>query len=197
MIFGVLPNVFVFWWIHLLRKGLLLHLMRIRDGMISLKICLRIYCSILNFRLCTIWLPPIFLIARIWIGNLRMVIFLIRKQPWISFLSIHPTCDWGKIIWSNFILPTKTLVFWKLLHKSLPTYLYSYKRVVFLCRLQVEDIDYLFSNCSVVSSIWTWLKNIFPDRMDLSSTSFITFIKLLVILLFVKLQIITLSLWMT
>jgi len=28
----------------------------------------------------------------------------------------NPTCQWGKLIWTSSIPPTKTLVFWKVLH---------------------------------------------------------------------------------
>jgi len=54
--------------------------------MTLLGICLRIYYNILNFRLCTICLSLILLIAQI--ENLRIVIFLIKRQTKISSLPI-------------------------------------------------------------------------------------------------------------
>jgi len=119
-----------------------------------------------------------------------------------DFFSTHLACDRGKIIWSNFIPPTKTLVFWKLLHRCLLTDLDAQKRSVYvcsmcsLCKLQVEDIDHFFS-CSAISFIWTWLRNICPDLMNFSYVVFINFkapgsplIRL------VKLSIINFCLWM-
>jgi len=45
MIFGALPNAFLVWWVCLLMKGLLLHLMWLRIGMVPFRICLRICCT--------------------------------------------------------------------------------------------------------------------------------------------------------
>jgi len=59
------------------------------------------------------------------IGNLRIVLFLIRWQPKISSLPI----------WYNSILPGKTLVFSKVLRRHFPTDLDAKKRGVSLCSM--------------------------------------------------------------
>jgi len=38
------------------------------------------------------------------------------------FLELGVPCGWGKFIWSLSILPSKTLVLWKIFHGRLPTY---------------------------------------------------------------------------
>jgi len=88
MIFGVLLNAFLFWRVCLYMKGLLLCPRWFRVAMTPLGNCLRIYCIILNFKLCIIWLLLIFLIVHI--RNLRIMIFLIRRQSEISSLPITP-----------------------------------------------------------------------------------------------------------
>jgi len=86
MIISALPNVFLFWWVCLLMKGLLLHISWLSIGMVPLGICLKICYNILNFRLCTVWLSLVFLIAQI--RKLKIVVFL-------SFYT-HSICDWVK-----------------------------------------------------------------------------------------------------
>ena len=108
---------------------------------------------------------------------------ILNQKATKSFFSIHPICDWGKIIYSNFIPTTKTWVFWKLLHRCLLIDLDAKNRGVSLCSmcslcwLEVDAIDNLFFNFSIIFFIWSYLQNIFTNLTNLSFTNFITFIK--------------------
>jgi len=107
MIFGALPNTFLC----LFMKGLI---MWFRVGMTYLGNCLIIYCSLLNFNLCIIWLLLIFLDSLNWILKDSSVL----NQKFLLF----PSCLWlGRNHLVKFHSLAKTLVFWKILHQCLPT----------------------------------------------------------------------------
>lgn len=86
---------------------------------------------------------------------------VLNQKATRNFFSSPSTCDWGMLIWSSFIPPTKSLVLWKVIHKRLPTDNEVQKRGVVLCSLcslcreQEESIDHLFFSCPSAYFIWS------------------------------------------
>lgn len=81
-----------------------------------------------------------------------------------SFLNgFIPACNWGRMIWFSFILPSKSLLFWPLMYGKLPIddilalrglYLPS---ICSLCNKQEESISHIFFNYIYANSVWMWL----------------------------------------
>jgi len=59
---------------------------------------------------------------------------VLNKKTIRDFFSSSP-CDWGELIWSSSIPPTKSLVLWKIIDKRLPTSNEVQKRGVVLCSI--------------------------------------------------------------
>lgn len=83
-------------------------------------------------------------------------------------LSPHlPATAWGRRIWHGAIQPCKSVVSWKVLHKKILTDEFLQRRHVQLCsrcelcRECTETTVHLFLDCSIVSSMWTWLFSMF------------------------------------
>jgi len=68
------------------------------------------------------------------------------------FMDPEVPCGWGKIIWSKYIPPSKTLVLWKLFHGWLPTDQHIQHiglhicSICTLCEKLEESIQHLFFN---------------------------------------------------
>ena len=66
------------------------------------------------------------------------------------FSNTRVPCGWGKIIWSQYIPPSKTLVFWKVFHGQLPTDQHIQHKGLHICSMctlsekQEESIQHLF-----------------------------------------------------
>jgi len=70
------------------------------------------------------------------------------------FLKPGVLCDWGKFIWSSSILPSKTLVLWKVFYGRLPTDQHIQNKALHICYMCTlcekykEFIQHLFFECS-------------------------------------------------
>jgi len=69
------------------------------------------------------------------------------KSARTFFLEPVVPCGWGKFIWSSSILPSKTLVLWKVFHGRLPTdHIFSIKVFIYALRVHfVESMMNIFS----------------------------------------------------
>ena len=86
------------------------------------------------------------------------------KSTRTFFLEPGVPCGWGKFIWSLYILPSKTLVLWKVFHGQLPTDQHIHNKglhicsICTLCEKHGEFIQHLFFECSNVLHIWSWVQ---------------------------------------
>jgi len=55
------------------------------------------------------------------------------KSTRTFFLDPGVPYGWGKIIWSSYIHPSKTLVLWKVFHAKLPTYQHIQNKGLHIC----------------------------------------------------------------
>jgi len=83
------------------------------------------------------------------------------KSARTFFLDPRVPCGWGKIIWSSYIPPSKTLILWKVFHWQLPTDQHIQNRDLHMCSMclfcgkQEESIKHLFFKCSTALHIWS------------------------------------------
>lgn len=97
------------------------------------------------------------------------------KHAFLHFQPAQQNCKWSKIIWSPAIPPSKSFVFWRLLHKKLPSDKQLHKRgciqasVCSLCYANFESIELVFFNCLFAKKLWIWLSSIIHHQVDTSS----------------------------
>jgi hypothetical protein len=75
---------------------------------------------------------------------------------------LSPQLHWAKIIWSNDIPPSKSVIAWRLMHDKMPTDVSLIKRgcylpsVCSLCMNCQESTFHLFFDCPYAMQIWSW-----------------------------------------
>ena len=83
--------------------------------------------------------------------------------------------NWGKIIWSSAIPPSKSLLIRRMFHNSLPTDENLISRglcipsICNLCFKKPESTKHLFFECSFANHIWSWLTSILNSNATISS----------------------------
>ena len=116
-----------------------------------------------------------------WILNefSRFTLKLVRT----FFLDPEVPYGWGKFIWSSYLLPSKTLVLWKLFMGGfLQINIFKIKVCIFvLCVRFVKSTRNLFSiyffECSNALRIWSWVRHIFPTSHFPNKDDLLSFIK--------------------
>jgi len=77
------------------------------------------------------------------------------------FLKPGVPCGWGKFIWSSYILPSKTLILWKVFHGWFPIDQHIQNKGLHICSMctrcekHEESIQHLFFECSNALHIWS------------------------------------------
>jgi len=93
------------------------------------------------------------------------------------------SCGWGKLIWSSFILPSKSIVLWKFFHEWLPIDQHIQNKglhicsICTLCEKHAESILHLFFKCPNALGIWSWVREIFPTSHFSNKDGLLPFIK--------------------
>jgi len=86
------------------------------------------------------------------------------KSAKTFFLDPGVPCGWDKFIWSSYLLPSKTLVIWKVFHGRLPTIQYIQNKDLHICSMctlcekHEESIQHLFFECFNALRIWSWVR---------------------------------------
>lgn len=76
-----------------------------------------------------------------------------------------PQTAWGKQLWCPVVPPTRSLLLWRIIHKSLPTDETLWNRgccVVSSCSLcnnSYETTEHLFFQCLFALQMWSWLSS--------------------------------------
>ncbi|KAF1897548.1 hypothetical protein Lal_00036990 [Lupinus albus] len=93
-----------------------------------------------------------------------------------AFACIKPDTgdiNWGKLIWTKFIPPSKSFSTWRLFHHKMPTdenlggcHLAS---MCSNCYSQIETSNHVFLTCSFVVHLWDWLGGIFKIHFNTNS----------------------------
>jgi len=105
------------------------------------------------------------------------------KSARTFFLEPKVPCGWGKFIWSLSILPSKTLVLWKVFHRRIPTNQHIHNKGLHICSMCTlcekhgESIQHLFFECSNVLHIWSWIRQIFLTSHFFNKDDLLSFIK--------------------
>lgn len=87
----------------------------------------------------------------------------------------NPSISWGKLIWNQFIPPSKSLLVRRLIHHKMPTDEnlrvrgYITVSICSLSEMSDETSEHLFFNCTFARYIWSWLINVLQCKPDLSS----------------------------
>ncbi|XP_019423031.1 PREDICTED: uncharacterized protein LOC109332502 [Lupinus angustifolius] len=85
---------------------------------------------------------------------------LSMKMAYSTFSHNHNSLSWSKLIWTDFIPPSKSFLVWRLIHARLPTDENLMIRgcamasVCSLCFKHTEDSTHLFLNCIYATSLW-------------------------------------------
>lgn len=99
-----------------------------------------------------------------------------------DFLHLHllqSASTWGKLIWSQYIPPSRSFFVWRIIHNRIPTDDNLRHRgcvIVSMCQLcgaAEESIEHLVVNCVFARAIWDYLSLVFHCPMDLSSAIFV------------------------
>jgi ribonuclease HI len=86
-----------------------------------------------------------------------------------------PQLHWAKIVWSNDIPPSKSLVAWRLMHDKLPTDISLICRGCFLpsvcslCMCRQESTFHLFFECPFAVHIWSWFSSVIGINLHFQS----------------------------
>jgi len=120
------------------------------------------------------------------------------------FLELGVPCGWGKFIWFSYILPSKTLVLWKVFHGRLPTDRHIQSKGLHICSMctlcekNEKFIQHLFFEFPNALYIWSWVRQIFPTSHFSNKDDLLSFIKSDGSSFFklIKLVVITFSIWM-
>jgi len=129
---------------------------------------------------------------------------LTLKSARTFFLDPGVSCGWGKFIWSSYILPSKTLVLWKVFHGRLPTDQHIQNKGLYICSMctlcekHEDSIQHLFFECANALRIWSWVRHIFSTYHFSNKDDLLSFIKSDVssLVKLIKLAVITFSIWM-
>lgn len=84
---------------------------------------------------------------------------------------------WPFIIWCPCIPPSHSFIFWRLMHRKLPTNENLQRRgctfvyICVLCYTTYETSSNLFLTYGFVKHLWRWLENRLHCSIDLNSTS--------------------------
>jgi len=113
-------------------------------------------------------------------------------------------CGWGKLIWSSYIPPSKTLVLWKVFHGWHPTDRHIQSKGLHICSMctlcekNEGSIQHLFFEFPNALYIWSWVRQIFPTSHFSNKDDLLSFIKSdgSPLLKLIKLVVITFSIWM-
>jgi len=99
------------------------------------------------------------------------------------FLDPGVRCGWGKLIWSQYIPPSKTLIFWKVFHGRLPIDHYIQHRGLHICSMCTlcenteKSIQNLIFECPHALHIWSWIQQIFSNPYFSNVDDLICFVK--------------------
>lgn len=88
-------------------------------------------------------------------------------------------CNWGKLIWSKSIPPSKSFLLWRLLHNKIPTDDQLWARgchivsMCCLCGRSYETTHHVFFSCDYASRFCLWLSNCLEIQIDHSSIHYV------------------------
>jgi len=134
---------------------------------------------------------------------MSLVVSLLNRLR-LFFLEPGVPCGWGKFIWSSFILPSKTLVLYKVFHGIfLPINIFRINVCIYvLCVRFVKNMRNLFSiyffECYNALHIWSWIRQIFLTSHYSNKDDLLSFIKSdgSPLVKLIKFVVITFSIWM-
>lgn len=92
---------------------------------------------------------------------------LSAKQAYLFLWHPSPSLDWGKKLWSKFILPRMSLHAWKVLRgRVMPDDFLQRRGEVLvsrcnLCGASTESLDHVFLHCSFSAAIWNHFSSFF------------------------------------
>ncbi|KAF1883955.1 hypothetical protein Lal_00012915 [Lupinus albus] len=123
-------------------------------------------------------IPALFSISRnqdklIWQGTNNGILSL--KDAFACIKPDTGDINWGKLIWTKFIPPSKSFSTWRLFHHKMPTDENLQKRGCHLasmcsnCYSQIETSNHVFLTCSFVVHLWDWLGGIFKIHFNTNS----------------------------
>ncbi|XP_019460146.1 PREDICTED: uncharacterized protein LOC109359906 [Lupinus angustifolius] len=95
-----------------------------------------------------------------------------------AYLHLNPGSvqhNWGPILWSDAIPPSKSFIAWRLLNNKMPTDDNLKRRgcvmasICSLCNKEEETATHLFFNCPFSVHVWNWLSTTLDTALDTSS----------------------------
>ena len=110
---------------------------------------------------------------KVWLHSLDGV--LTAKQAYLFLQRPPPPLEWSALVWRQCIPPSHSFVYWRLIHRNLPTDEHLQARgctLVSVCVLRYrhdETSSHLFLSCDFAVGIWTWLGSLLHCTFDLQS----------------------------
>lgn len=88
---------------------------------------------------------------------------LSAKQVFLFLRGTSNLVDWATLIWRPCIPPSHSFIFWRLMHKKVPTDEHLQSRgctivsICVLCFRAAETSDHIFFSCDYAVRLWCWL----------------------------------------
>jgi len=93
------------------------------------------------------------------------------------FKGTFPKLDWCRLVWQQFIPPSRSFIYWRWVHEKLLTDDNLQKRgcnlasICCLCRNYTECSFHLFLYCAFSMKLWNWISSGTNQQLNLSCWS--------------------------